>query len=201
MVRTVIQHKRRCSKSGRRTEGAAYLVSEPSENGILPIIVVLDDPIPFRPPSDKPLGRQPIEINLDALLEGAAYEEFIAGASAERYKSERLKEPELLAFGMPLRDRTCFGICRSDGLEALKDVAPKDIRGTGRHLRNLTRGSGDQEVARAWAAFSDRNWLGVLASLHRAWRKYSPEKRERMAPYFWPVFMSLNATDDAIDLP
>jgi len=168
---------------------------------VLPAIVLVDPPIPFRPPADKPLGRQPIEINLDLLLEGEPYEKFIAGASKTRWNKEQDDEPELSAFGMSLEFRRSHGVCRTDGLAALSGIRPWDIGGARLHLRNLARETGDWETKKALAAFDQGDWLGVLAAIHRGWRKFNPSKRAQIAPYVYPVLISLGAAEDIFALP
>ena len=196
MVRISKQSRRRCSKSGERH--GCYLVSEPTPGGVLPVIVLVDPPIPFRPPADKLLGRQPIEINLDLLLEGEPYEKFIAGASKTRWNKEQDDEPELSAFGMSLEFRRSHGVCRTDGLAALSRVRPGNIRSTGYHIRELARATSDRETAKALVCFSQGNWLGVLAAIHRGWKKFDAEKRKRIAPYVYPVLISIGAAEDAL---
>lgn len=194
-IRTVEQKRRKCSASGERHEGY-YLVGELDPNGVLPAIVIVDPPIPFEPPEGHPLGRVPLVIDLDLLLEGASYEAYIQGSSAARLRHQKLLEPEIVAFGMPIERRRSVGICRDHGLEALQNLTPSNVSVAGSWVRTAVHMAGDKAMGEMVTEFSRGNWAGMLAALHRGWRVYPPAKRDKMRFAIAGLMRSIGAGAD-----
>ena len=196
VIREMIQHRRRCSKSGHRTEGKVYLGSELSEDGTLPAFV---ENVPARP-YDQPFCRGIFQIDLAAMLGWEDYESYIAGTTKQRRIDESIREPEEAAFGMPMDVRQAIGICRSNGLGAITKLVPTSCQGLGRHIRALSRVSPDKEIARSLVAFARQDWAQVLASLWRGWRKYDKDKRNRIYTHVAAAMIALGASEDALEL-
>ena len=193
-MRTITCSPRMC---GRRKKGNAYLISEPSENGILPLWSDIDPPIPYEGGKQ---FRGLLVISLDLLLAGKNY---LAGASAERERHETISEPEIRMFGMPLRTRSTIGTCRDIGLSALDDLAIKDIQVLGLSLRTLTGlqiGKAAIEIPMCLSKIQAGQPQSALASLWRMWHACPPGKKAEAAPWIQMAMYELGAGEDAMEV-
>lgn len=175
IVKTII---RGC---GKRKPGGCYLVSETSPDGQLDPFTILKTAIPFRPPPGvNPNMRGYILVDLNKILEGASYDEYVLGGTAERRSKEIARQPEIEAFGMPIAEREAIGICRAHGLSALAQLHPQSAGRIGRPLRLLagaTNALSESERAKAVASAQKGDWAGVLAALWRMYKNLSPRSR------------------------
>ena len=193
-MRTITCSQRKC---GRRKKGSAYLVSEPGEDGILPLWTNIDPPVPY----NGPMFRGLLQIDLDKLL--ARNGDYLAGASAERQRHDTIQEPEIQLYGMPLRTRLGIGICLIGGLEAIGDLSFRSVRDLGFSLRSLSRlplGKAAAEVTISFGHVQESRPDKVLASLWRLWLGCPDKQREDAAPWVRLGMISLGAPEDTLEV-
>lgn len=189
-MRTIQIHTRGC---GKRKPGHLYLVSEPNEDGELPIWTDIDPPIAF---SEKQF-RGLIYVDLAAILAGIAYPNYLTGKSAQSHAAEILREPEIEAFGMPLSVRKRVGI----GLEGVHALAPVDLRGMAASMREISRvvhGRAAANIPEFWREAQQSNWPGALAATWRLWRQMTTKQASETYPLVASVLVGLGATQDAL---
>jgi len=194
--RIIEQKKRRCSRSGKRTEGAVYLVTELSPDGSLPPTVEI---VPARPFTGE-FFRGIIQVSLDDILDWEPYKSYIRGTTKDRRARETIHEQETTAFGMSIQRRVAFGICAGIGIPALQEVYPPNHERLGYCLRDLSRHIQDKTSAKALNAFAKHEWALILAALWKGWFSYTPEKKEKARGYFASIMIALNAAEDAAAL-
>ncbi len=184
---------------GKKKKGGVYLTSEPSERGILPLWVEINPPVRF---VGKQFRGQKL-IDLELVLAGAPMEEYLLGASAERLKRDRIKEPEILSFGMPLRDRLRTGICIPNGLSALQQLAPHSMRDIGFALRSLARlelGEAGVEVTTGFRMLQEKKYDAFLAAMWRLWRSCPESKKPLARTWVRLAMIGIDAMEDALEV-
>ena len=168
------------------------------------MFVTIDPPIVYMPPpGTSPVFRGLIEVDLELILEEAAYAEYILGSTAARVERIRRQEPEILAYGMAIEDRRSIGICAGVGLSALQKVHETNFLGLGRSLRSLQRTASGKAQAQALAmtAHWQRNdWQAVLAAGWRLWHVSTPSGKRKVKAHLGMAFEYLNARLDALAL-
>jgi hypothetical protein len=192
-MRTITIEQRRC---GKRKPGHCYVVSEPGD-GELPLVVLIDPPIPY--PSEQFRGI--ITVDLDMILSGEEYPAYLAGSSDLHMQRKILHEPEIAAYGMPLRRRESIGVCERDGLGALGNVRLADHGRAGVALRALSTQYRYKtcrvEVPVIWRALQDRKPLDALAAMWRLWEGTPKSHRDRVRIYATMFMHAINADEDA----
>jgi len=103
-MRTISNTERGC---GRKKQGGVYLVTEPSEGGILPLWISMHPPIPCE---DNP-HRGPVLVDADAVLQRLPENEWFVGSSAERLQKATADEWAINRFGMTATMRLRTGEC------------------------------------------------------------------------------------------
>lgn len=180
---------------GKRKKGGCYLVSEPSEDGILPLWTDIDPPIKYNGAQ----FRGTIQVDLESILVGS--DNYLAGTSKERADNEKIAAVERRMFGMARRSRLQRGICRSGGLEALEHVHFKSIRRLGACLRSVARRAGGaEEIASAFRHLQEMNPQLVLADLWRYYNRASKKEKEKTAAWIRAAMVELNAAGDALEV-
>ena len=189
-VTTVIKEGRR--GCGRRKSGACYLVSEPGD-GILPLFILIDPPVQY-PGSH---FRGAVQIDLDAVLEQLPADEWLVGASQDRFDKQSRDAVEVAQWGMSLKEREQIGI----GLEGLKELRMVNVKVVGSQLRGLAKlklGKVQGEIPKAFASIQKGDLQALLACLWRLWRNCPPTQRVPAKNYIQCCMYYLNAIGDSI---
>jgi len=195
-MRTIKCKKRGC---GYRKPGQLYLVAELG-SGDLPIWIDVDMPILYE-------GKQfrgTICIDLDKVLAGEPMSEYLAGQSSQRHRKSVMLEPELEAFGMPLKRREKIGICREGGIIALNDlclIPEMAIRFTSAIyiLSQMNLGKAQDETLILQQTTLE-TLIATLASLWRLWDKCPPGQRPAAKILVRMAMTAIGARLDALEV-
>lgn len=191
-MRTIVIHQRKC---GKRKPGHVYVVSEPG-TGELPIVTLIDPPIPYPAPQFRGI----ITVDVDMILAGEPYPTYLVGSSGLRMQKTIIREPEIAAYGMTLKRRQEIGICAKEGLGQLGKLYPRNPSAIGTALRALSDSYKFKtcriEVPVAWRALQDGKFTDALAAIWRLWEG-TPMSRKTGVRVWVAMFMSaLNASGD-----
>lgn len=191
-MRTIVTSRRGC---GRLREGGIYLLAELG-GGILPVWTPIDPPIHY--PGEH--FRSWIAVDLDAILEGKPYEEWLVESSRDRWDKALRGEYDMRIWGMPFSERLRIG----DGLLTKAEI-PQDgkLRILGRNLRSLTKlrlGKAMKEVPESFKAIQRGNGQKLLAAMWRLWRHCPPSQKERAVVYVTSAMRNIGADLDAAEV-
>lgn len=187
---TVIREGRR--GCGYRKAGGCYLVSEPG-GGVLPLFVLVDPPVPY----EGEHFRGAVQIDLDMVLEGLPEDEWLVGASRDRFDKQSRDAVEVAQWGMSLKEREQIGI-GLDGLRQLRMVNPRVVGSQLRGLAKLKLGKVQGEVPKAFQCLQEYNPQALLACLWRLWRNCPPKQRVPAKHHVQCCMYYLNAIGDSV---
>jgi hypothetical protein len=208
MIRTVVTQVRKC---GKKIAGGLYLVSEGSENGVLPMWVPMHPPIPC---ADK-FHRGPVVVNGAAILERQPENNWLAGASAERVEKTKANEWAMQRFGMTTDMRLKTG--DTEGLDGA-DRAMEHLLNTITYHGNITpllrqlAIDGVHEMPRVTEHYAAtirhfQEWLGsgevapLVSAVAAMWRMAgatAPKKRGIVIPTLMRILVLMNLRKDAM---
>ena len=192
----IVASKREC---GRRKSGGCYLVSEGSPDGTLPMWVDIDPPIPYPGPE----SRMYMLLDLNEVLRGVPYPEYLRGESEERILKSVQREKALGLFGMPLGTRRMVGEVghRGGDIQVLGTLVLADRRDFGFSLRSLAQiklgRKSTPEIPEIVRHAQDGQWMFCLAATWRLWRNAAPGARLEAAPFVQVIMRCLGAPLDA----
>jgi hypothetical protein len=205
MVRTVHAQRRGC---GYPKEGGYYLVSEGEEDGVLPLFVEIDPPIPTR----EPHTRSYVEVNGDNILKRLPESEWAAGATKDRQDRDSWAVDWL---GMPLSKRKKFGVCEGlsdegECLDMLLEVVKYRPGYTFTSVQNMSKMGVANLCPEAFASTvkniqrylreKDKTYLvKAVAAVHRMPRE-AGTRQAKVKPHVMAILQTLNLGADALDI-
>lgn len=187
MIRVIKEGQRGC---GKRKKGSIYLVGEGSPDGILPMFVAIDPPIPY----EGDHFRGTVLIDLDAVLGGLPQGEWLVGASERRARRQSLKAEEIDLFGMTMKEREALGI-PTLSLELFGAIAHSL-----RALAKMKLGKSQVEIPKAFKAIQDNDPQQVLACLWRLWKGCSSKRKIEARLHVRLAMYNLGAVGDSLEV-
>jgi hypothetical protein len=208
-MRTIHSKRRGC---GERKQGGVYIVTEPSDEGLLPLWISLDPPIPC---NDRH-HRGPVLVDGQKILAKENEEAWLAGSSADRLEKQKADEWAIERFGMSSWTRLHLGETKGlTGVDEawehlLNSVAWNPVHATD-NLENLVNLGiysipqvlEDMELLvrylrRANISPNAEDILGVVAASWRIADLLPPSKRMVYIPFLMRILVAVGLTKDAL---
>ena len=208
-MRTIKSARRGC---GLRTKGGAYLVSEPSPNGVLPLWISFNPPIPC----EDRFHRGPVLVDGDAILAKLPEEEWFVGSSADHREKLRADEWAIERFGMTTTMRMRTGVCKgATSIDEAMEILLRTVRWNNQAVYDALRSLTVSKIFDITNALPHLNSIiqhiqnfpheshaeELVLAAAAVWRTanaLSPSKYDEYIPYLMRILTVIGLGKDAI---